>query len=473
MVGRAMRPAARGSHRGALFGVCLGAALLAAGCTRTAPRPPVLLITLHGLRADVVGAFGGPRGLTPHFDAFAEAASAKARAVAPASSGGPALAALFTGLRPWQSQVLYDGLPLSRRFATLPSVLAEAGYRTSGFTEDPTLRRAGGFINGFELLQAQTLRARTEIERRLCGPEPGFVWVHFDLVSTGYQRHDAFLAQAGGASSTLPEALSRAEIERLPDAATPAERAAASTLYRSGVAEADAQVGELLDALRDCGHFDAALVAVLGDHGEGLGENGAAGHGNGLGRDQVEVPFALKLPLGSPRTAALAVPATERVSTTRLYATVLDALAFRVPPGVAPPLSVRDGGGAESEAYRLDGENLFSLVEGDLQLVRSVRFAPADPVYAAARRAMLDPVARDGMLRAPKAVINQLTRAFRRTLPYRDRGDVQLELRRWLPGGGSEPVTDPATLARLDQALERAYFRFVAQELTPAEARRR
>ena len=29
-----------------------------------------------------------------------------------------ALAALFTGLRPWQSQVLYDGLPLSRRLAS-------------------------------------------------------------------------------------------------------------------------------------------------------------------------------------------------------------------------------------------------------------------------------------------------------------------------------------------------------------------
>ncbi len=476
-------PAARGARRGASFAVCLCTLLatciagaLAAGCARRPPRPPVLLVTFHGLRADAVGAFGGAPGLTPHFDRLAAAATLKARAVAPASASAPALAALFTGLRPWQSQVLYDGTPLSRRFAALPSVLAAAGYHTVGFTEDPTLRRAGGFVQGFDVLQAQTLRAAAEVERRLCGPEPGFLWAHFDLVSTGYQLHDAFLERAAGGRVGLPEKVTRADIERWADPATPAtevERAAARTLYRSGVAEADAQLGKLLDALRDCGHFDAALVALVGDHGEAFGEDGAFGHGGGLGRAQIEVPFVLKLPQSDGRGPTLAVPPTERISTARLYATILDALDLPVPPGVAPPLATRDAGGAESEAYRLNGENLFSLVQGDLQIVRSVRFAPVDPDYAAARRAMVDPAARAALLRSPKAVLNQLTRAFRRTLPYRDRGDIRLELRRWLPGGGSETVADPAALARLDAALERAYFRFVAEELTPAEARRR
>ena len=258
-------PAAPG-FRGALFGVCsaLGAAfaigLLAAvtsSCARSAPRPPILLVTLHGMRADVVGALGGEHGLTPHLDRFAAAADWRGRAVAPASAGASSIASLFTGLRPWQNQVLYDGMPLSRRYSTLPAVLLDAGYRTAGFTEDVTLRRAGGFVHGFEVLQAQTLRARAEVERRLCGPEPGFLWAHFDLVSVGYRRHDGFLDRLEGEppaapTETLPQKVTRAEIERWSDPSTPAspaERATAWALYRSGVAEADAQLGELLDAL--------------------------------------------------------------------------------------------------------------------------------------------------------------------------------------------------------------------------------
>src|SRR5262249_6233550 len=136
--------------------------VLATGCTGRPRRPPVLLITLHGLRADVVDVLrpGAPvPPLTPHLDAFARQASWSGRAIAASSASAPALAALFTGLRPWQTQVLYDGTPLSLRFPTLPSALGDAGYTSAGFSEQTSLRRAGGFIHGFEIFQAQTLRA--------------------------------------------------------------------------------------------------------------------------------------------------------------------------------------------------------------------------------------------------------------------------------------------------------------------------
>ena len=40
----------------------------------------------------------------------------------------------------------------------------------------------------------------------------------------------------------------------------------------------------MLDALRDSGHFDEALIAVTSDHGEEFGENGQVLHGNNLHR---------------------------------------------------------------------------------------------------------------------------------------------------------------------------------------------
>lgn len=450
----------------------LAVATLLAGCAPAPPRPPILLVTVHGLRADAVGALGGRPRLTPHLDALAAAASFRGRAVAASTASGPALAALFTGLRPWQSQVFYDGVRLSPRFDTLPGVLAAAGYATAGFSEQPALRRGGGFVRGFEILQAQTARARGEVERRLCGDRPGFVWAHFDLVGAGYHRHDAFLDRVPDAPADLPERISRGEIERGADPRTPwseAQRARAWALYGSGVAEADAQLGTLLEALRGCGHFDDAVIAVAGDHGEALGEEGVAGHGRGADRATLEVPLVIKLPR---RARALPSPA-DRVSTTRLYATLVEAAGLPVAPAVGASLTVADPGGAESETFRLNGENVISLVVGDLQLVRRVRFAPADPDYDAARVALAEPGARAALSRPPRAIFNQLARAFRQTPPFRDRGDLRSELRRWTAAGGVEPLQDDVQTARLDALLTAATLRFVAEELTPAQARRR
>jgi arylsulfatase A-like enzyme len=469
MTGRSRRLHAR---RAALLTL---ASALAVGCARRPTRPPILLITLHGIRADVVDALrpGPPTSpaLTPQIDAFAREATWSGRAVAASSASAPALAALFTGLRPWQTQVLYDGTPLSRRFATLPSALAEAGYTSAGFSEQASLRQSGGFIHGFEVFPAQTLRAEAELDRRLCAAEPSFLWAHFDLVSNGYTRHDHSLSRVARAPRDLPDRIRPGTIEGWNDPATPmtpAEHDVAWALYRSGVAEADAQAGVLLDALRACRRFDDALVIVAGDHGEAFGENGIAGHGGSLGRAVLEVPLLVKLPRGM----RLAIPADEAVSTTRLFATVLTVAGLPVPPGVEPSLFLRSGSGAESEAFRLNGENQFSLVAGDFELLRTVRYAAPDPEYYAVRRAFADPDADETLSRHPRAILHQLTRTFRQTTPFEDHGAVTVALRRWPAGGGAQPVADAALQERLAAALERAFRRFVAEENTPAIARR-
>ena len=50
---------------GALAGACL------VGCSRTTPRPNVILIVVDTLRADRLGCMGSTSGLTPNMDTLA------------------------------------------------------------------------------------------------------------------------------------------------------------------------------------------------------------------------------------------------------------------------------------------------------------------------------------------------------------------------------------------------------------------
>src|SRR6185295_8826607 len=68
--------------------------------------------------------------------------------------------------------------------------------------------------------------------------------------------------------------------------------------YDGEIATADAAVGELLEELRHRGLYDRAIIALLSDHGEGLGDHGESEHGLLLYREALQVPLLLKLPGG-------------------------------------------------------------------------------------------------------------------------------------------------------------------------------
>ena len=87
-------------------------------------------------------------------------------------------------------------------------------------------------------------------------------------------------------------------------------------------------VGGLLQELKDRGVYDKAVIVLLSDHGEGLGEHGEAEHGIFLYREALQVPLLLKLPGASLGGTSVAAPA-QLVD----VAPTLLALAGRPVPG--------------------------------------------------------------------------------------------------------------------------------------------
>src|SRR5262245_32544704 len=91
----------------------------------------VLLITIDTLRADRVGAFGGPPGLTPTLDRLAAEGVRLTRAYTSAPLTLPAHASILSAVSPPVHGIRANGLfRLGTNLPTLATVLKEAGYRT-------------------------------------------------------------------------------------------------------------------------------------------------------------------------------------------------------------------------------------------------------------------------------------------------------------------------------------------------------
>lgn len=445
------------SLTGLLFGVAGGLCLLASGCRAEPPaRPkkhagPIVLITFEGLRDDAVTGLGGEPGLTPRFSALL-ARAWSARGIAASGWTEASAASVVTGLSPWQHQILAPGVgELPAGVLTLAEALHGTGYRTYGFgsAREVRLGLARGFDEFGDLGKGHA--AMTRLSRLSGGRE--LVWIHLAEPRPPFVRRDWLLARLPGAPARLPRRLSAAQVDQLlaRGAGDPEVLRKLGAMYRSNVAWADERLGRLLDALDASGKRDRTLLIVTSVLGEDFGPGRLGARDGGLGRQILEVPLVVALPTLSARRIAAAPK--RPVALTRIWATVAEAAGLAVPPAVAPSLFRSSAAPILSDLYGgPDGCNRFSLLAGSDQLLWQTAFASPD---------------------APEAAREA---AFAQTPPLHGGGQGArpvLHLLRWGPGG-SRPIADPAREKALAEALERAWSRFVPEELSPsAELRAR
>ena len=294
-------------------------------------RPNILLITLDTLRADRLGAYGYQRAETPNLDRLAREGIRFADATSPSPLTGPAHAALFTGQYPGRMGIRNNAsTPVPDATITLAEHLTGAGYRTGAFIGAFVVDRAYGFGQGFELFDARFEDFRQEIKAQVQRPAaavvdpalawvrsqpadvPFFAWVHL------YDAHTPYAAPApfGPRFKARP--------------------------YDGEVAYVDAQVGRLLSALQTSGALDRTIVAVIGDHGEGLGEHGEDDHGIFLYESVLHIPWIMRLPSDGARGRVV----REQVRSIDLAPTLLELADVKVPTGI-------------------DGESLAGVVAGN------------------------------------------------------------------------------------------------------------
>ena len=308
-----------------LAGVLAAAGL---GIVAQTPPPSVVLITLDTVRADRIGAYGYTKGATPTLDRLAREGVRFADATSQAPLTGPAHAALLTGQYPARLGVRDNATtPIPAGTRTMARAFKEKGYRTGGFVGAFILGSEYGFGQGFDVFDASFARysAGNKLQAQRRGGEvvdeaikwlrgaagrPTFAWIHL------YDAHAPY------------------------DAPAPYRTRFTTAPYDGEIAYVDSCVARVVAVLEEAGQLDRTVIAVIADHGEGLGDHGEAEHGLFLYDAVLHVPWILRLP---GRESAGTVVASQVRS--------ID---------VAPTLT--SFGGASLPA--VDGENVMALVRG-------------------------------------------------------------------------------------------------------------
>ncbi len=305
------------------LGFAVSLVLVAAACREPretsvdagAGHPPVILVTIDTLRADRVGVYGGPQGITPNLDALSRRGVRFADATAQAPLTLPSHASILTGQFPSVHGIRDNtGFILPKSVATLADILRANGYRTAAFVGSFLLNGAAtGFGRGFDQYGDDFPTGRRGVS-------------YADLQKPGTAVvHEALAWLGSSSTANVPVFL----WVHLYDPHAPYDAPKAFTdrfptkPYNAEVATADWAVGELLNGLPSTVATRAIIVATA-DHGESLDDHGEPEHGIFLYDATLRVPLII---------AGVGVPAArvidEQVRHVDLVPTILDLLGIK------------------------------------------------------------------------------------------------------------------------------------------------
>ncbi len=299
---------------GRLTAVLIGLVLMAAaGCGSIKPVTRVVLVTLDTTRADRIGCYGHADAKTPNLDALAAEGVLFENAVSQVPTTLPSHSTMFTGQFPQDHGVRYNVFySLAESADTLAESLKGAGFATAGFPASQVVSASHGLNQGFDVYVdppergeggpghggARTAGEGVDLALDWLGQNDGgkqFLWLHF------YDPHWPY---------TPPFPYSSEFRERR---------------YDGEIAYTDAQLGRLLEALKNDPRWDRTLVVVAGDHGEGLYDHDERWHTMLVYETTQHVPLIVRAP------AATVGRIHETVTLADLMPTVLDLAGVNAP----------------------------------------------------------------------------------------------------------------------------------------------
>ncbi|UCE39852.1 MAG: sulfatase [Candidatus Aminicenantes bacterium] len=266
----------------------------------------VLLITLDTLRADHLGCYGYAKNTSPTLDALASTSIVFDHAIAQSAITPVSHASIMTGLNPYNHDLrsLHGGvsyqLPDSR--LTLAELMEANGYATGGFVSAFPVTKHYGLHQGFETwdeefqkkdqvkILSETGVVNTGTAQRTCdvttekaivwlrqhAEMPFFAWIHyFDVHDPILLPPDEYLKRFYPKSRDKPDIL--------------------RSVYDAEIAFMDDQINLILKELEALKIRENTILAVLSDHGEGLGDHDWWGHSI-LYQEQIRLVFILSLP---------------------------------------------------------------------------------------------------------------------------------------------------------------------------------
>ncbi len=364
-------------------------------------KPNLLLITLDTVRADYLSCNGSKKVRTPQLDRLARGGVNFTRARTSVPLTLPAHASIMTGNYPPVHGVRDNGsYRLPEEQLTLAEVLDGNGYETAAFIGAFVLDQDFGVAQGFDFydegdwgnadaLENLTAERSADAVRDAfsswlegrAGERPFFAWIHL------YDPHAPYVP---------PE---------------PFRKRYADNPYAGEIAYTDAVVGKIVEDLESRKLLGSTLVAVVGDHGEALGEHGEQTHSLLIYNSTIHVPMLLHFPGLVPSGKTV----DHLARTIDLAPTILDYLGVSQTFGQGTSLRPLVEGKSPVQEILAYSESLYpslnlgwselrSLETGDYRFI----LAPRSELYDLAK----DPGERENRIESNSTVADQLEQSL-------------------------------------------------------------
>jgi tetratricopeptide (TPR) repeat protein len=299
---------------------------------------PIVLITIDGLRADRLPAYGGPAGATPNIDRLAQRGIVFERAYTHSPLTLPAHAALVTGQLPFDNGVRDDGgYALKDQVRTIAGLLRNRGFSTGAAVSSFLLRRTTGVAQGFSFYDAEI--PDQPLEEGALPQRPG---------AATFDAADRWIKSQSGQRYFL--------------------------FLQVDAPSADLVVGRLVDELKQTKRYNDSTIVLTADHGD-------PSNGVTLDDTSLRVPLIVKQP--AEAGAGRRVP--QPVQHVDLLPTLLDLVRAPMPSGLRGRslrtiLDKTSGFVPDQPIYaellapqlRFDGEPLFALSNASYRFVRGI-----------------------------------------------------------------------------------------------------
>jgi arylsulfatase len=289
------------------------------------PRPPaynVLWIVLDTVRADFLGCYGGPAGISPRIDELADRGVLFERAVSQAGWTLPAMVSMLTGLHAESHGVVHTEHRLPAQAVTVAERMSVAGFTTAAVVSGTFTDSYWGMDQGFDHFDdlgmvvddhgasprdpTDTQAMKNRAHRRITSPlvtDRAIAWLEehpqrrFFLMTHYFDPHLDYLEHSGISERFAPMPCSSPRLCALdPD---PQETARLRAFHAGEIAFTDLHIGRLLDYLDERGLLHETIVVLTADHGEEFYERKFLAHGNFLFNEVIRVPLIVVAPGGA------------------------------------------------------------------------------------------------------------------------------------------------------------------------------
>jgi arylsulfatase A-like enzyme len=320
--------------------------LSACRCGSSSPQanlpPNVVLIVVDTLRQDRLGVYGHSRDTSPQLDQLASESVVYERAYSQAPWTSPSIGSLLTSRYPSQLGIHKDRKALSSKERLISEILASKGYRTGAAISHSYCGSTWHFNQGFESFDESNVLGHAAVTSTgvtdraivfvdsVSTNEPYFLFAHYFDPHFAYIDHEGYSfgkdpAYDGPIKSNMKVQALRKRSRRL----EPGDLDELLRLYDSEIAFTDAQIGRLVEHLRERGDWKNTLLVFTADHGEEFMDHGRWGHTTRLYEELIQVPLIVHYP--DEQTGRVATP----VALVDVLPTVLAATGHARPPTFA------------------------------------------------------------------------------------------------------------------------------------------